>query len=263
MKINKKYVAIGITMIVAASVAAYMLQSTEDNIMTKINAVMSGIPAQCYTYFPAGTDMSQISNGQVAYYQSMVDGINKTGIKYLGPFLRSPAFAEWLFQNCPVYNSTNSIYTVKQFNESYAENQARIDTSPELLKAVQSEQQMLSYNYIKNPDNFTDVFQMANHFNTDLQTVSDNLFMAGALNINGITTKNGTANGPLLSECHNPSWLKDSVERQCSIYNSTIVVNAHNQNLMLNPMQSVCKVSSCTINGTLVMPSFIAKMFGR
>lgn len=263
MKVNKKYVVIGIVMIVVASVAAYLLQPSEDESMAQTNVIMSGIPAQCYTYFPTGSNSSLSSNAQVAYYQSMVDGINKTGIKYLGPFLRSPAFAEWLFKNCPVYNSTNSIYTVKQFNESYAENNARIDPSPELLKAVQSEQQMLSYNYIKNPDNFTDVFQMANHFNTDLQTVSDNLFMAGALDINGITTKNGTANGPLLSECHNPSWLKNSIPRQCSIYNSTMDVNVHNQNLMLNPMQSVCKVSSCTINGTLVMPSFIAKMFGR
>lgn len=263
MKVNKKYVAIGVTMIVAASVAVYLLQSTQDDFMTQINTLMSGIPVQCYTYFPTGSNSSISSDAQVVYYQSVVDGINKTGMKYLGPFLRSPAFTEWLFQNCPVYNGTSSIYTVKQFNGSDADKNARVAPSPELIQAVKNEQNALTYNYKQNPENFTTVFDMANYFNTDPQTVSDDLFLSGALDIDGITTKNGTTNGPLLSECHNPSWMKTSVPRQCSIYNSTIVVNVHNQNMMLQPMQSVCKVSSCTINGTLVMPSYIAKMFGR
>ena len=261
-RLKKKNLVIGAVIFVAAIVAAYGLTSWSNNLTTQTNIILSHVKPECYVYFP-NKNNTDPSSAQVAYYKSVADNITSSGIKYTGPFLRSPAFTEWLFNNCPLYNGTQSIYNLTSYNPSFANQSSHINPSVELENSVTSEQKMLHYNYRQNPDNFVNVFQVANHFNTDLQSTIDNMFMAGALNIDGLVTKDGTANGTALSECHNPSWRENSTLRQCSIYNSTIVVNKDTQYLMVQPMQSICKVSSCTINGTLVMPPHIAKIFGR
>lgn len=257
-----KYLAIGTIMIICGSAGAYFLISWNNDIMTQTGIIMSHVTPDCYVFLQNKND-TNAADAQVAYYSTMVGQINSSGVKYIGPFLRSPAFIDWLFQNCPAYNGTQSIFQLRSYNASLADQSHHIWPSVELQQKVKTEQSMLQYDYKKNADNFTNVYDIANHFKSDVQSVVDNMFLSGTLDINGMVTKDGTPNGPALSECHNPSWLENSTIRQCSIYNSTIVVNKYNQDIMVQPEQSSCKVTSCTINGTLMLPSFVAKMFGR
>ena len=218
-KSKKKYLIVGLVIIIGATFGAYFLDKWNNDIMTQTNILLSNVPTNCYTYFPQPND-TNIETGQVIYYQSVVDGINKTGEKYIGPFLRSPAFTMWLFQHCPMYNGTQSIFKTKQYNDSSADHSRLIQPSQSLIDQVKYEQAMMHYNYKQNPDNFTRIEYIASNFHQTLQSTIDNLFLAGALNITDS------------KQCINPSWRANSDIRQCTMFNSTFVVNLHNQNLM-------------------------------
>lgn len=216
---KKKYLVIGVIMIVAALLGTYELDRSNNNIETQTDIIMSHVPADCYSFFPHKND-TNIADAQVVYYQSVVDGINKTGVKYMGSFLRSPAFTEWLFNNCPVYNATTLIYNQKQFNSSDALVSERIKPSFVLQQKVTEEQKMFDYNYNDNSNHFSRIEYIAINFNQTLQSTIDNLFLSGGLNMDD------------KKQCVNPSWRLDSVIRQCTMYNSTFVVNKNNQDLM-------------------------------
>lgn len=216
---KRKKILLGLILVVSSSIGAYVLEAMHKDLMTQTDMIMSNVNPECYVYF-TDKDHSKIESANVAYYKSMVDEINKTGIKYLGSFLRSPAFTEWLFQNCPLYNGTHSIYQLTNYNSSLADINSRINPSPELLQQVKIEQQFNNYNYMQNPMNFSRIEYIAQYYNQTLQSTVDNLFLSGALNFENP------------NQCHNPSWRANSDIRQCSIYGSTFVVNLHNQDLM-------------------------------
>lgn len=213
---RKRNFAIGLLMVLGASGAAYLMNLQVNDVYYQTGEIMSHIPLDCMIYFPPDSNHT-VENAQAIYYQSVVDGVNKTGVKYVGAFLRSPAFQMYLFENCHVFNGTKKINEYTSFNKSAIDMTAYSAPSKWLRDQVKVEQILHDYDYKSNPNNFSRIENVSAVYNIPLQSTIDELFLNGAVN---------------LDDCKNPSWRINSDIRQCTWYDSHFVVMKHNQDLM-------------------------------
>lgn len=214
---KKRNIIIGILMVLGASGTAYFMDLQVNDVQYETGEIMSHVPLACMIYFPPNGNHT-IDSAQAIYYQPVVDGINQTGVKYIGPFLRSPAFQMYMFENCHVFNGNKTIGYYTTFDKSAIDDKAYAAPSDWLRNQVAVEQSIHDYNFKSNPNNFNRIEDVSAFYNISLQSTVDELFLNGALDID---------------KCKNPSWRENSDIRQCTWNNSHFVVVKHNQDLMV------------------------------
>jgi len=200
---------------IGAGGIAYSMYKDQNSLMVQTNKIMDGIPTDCYVMFPDSND--HYSKDAVAtYYPSMINNINKTGIKYLYPFLRSSAFHLYLYQNCP-YLDTAKNKVPEKFNQSLGTENTLIKPDNYIIDSERKEQKLFEYNIVKNPNNYTKIEHLAGNFSLNFQQVVDKLFWENATDID---------------YCKNPSFMKNSTLRQCTFDNSHFLVNKNTEELI-------------------------------
>ena len=213
---RKRNIVIGLFMVLGASGAAFYMDLQVNDVSYITGETMSHVPLDCMIYFPPQGNHT-VDSAQAIYYQNVVDGVNKTGVKYIGPFLRSPAFQEYMFTNCHVFNGTKHINEYQTFNKSFVDVNAYSEPSDWLKNQVSIEQKLHDYNWKSNPSNYSRIEQVSYVYGINLQSTVDELFLNGALD---------------LDKCQNPSWRDNSDIRQCTWHDSHFVVVKHNQDLL-------------------------------
>lgn len=213
---RKRNIVIGLFMVLGASGAAFYMDLQVNDVSYITGEIMSHVPLDCMIYFPPQGNHT-VDSAQAVYYQNVVNGVNQSGVKYIGPFLRSPAFQEYMFTNCHVFNGTKHINEYQTFNKSFVDVNAYSEPSDWLKNQVSIEQKLHDYNWKSNPSNYSRIEQVSYVYGINLQSTVDELFLNGALD---------------LDKCQNPSWRDNSDIRQCTWHDSHFVVVKHNQDLL-------------------------------
>lgn len=188
----------------------------QTNIVFQTEVFMAGVPNDCYVYFP-DPKIHDPTTAQAIYYVGMMDGINKTGIKYLGPFLRSAAFQQYVFTHCEFLNMTHKYSWPQKYNSSLGSPNDIIPPSNYVINLESSEQSFMNYDFNSNPKNYTHIEQLAQDYNMTLPHVTDQLFLHNAMNIDN---------------CKNPSWRWNSTIRQCQFHDTIYVVDKNTFDLL-------------------------------
>jgi hypothetical protein len=220
--LKHKNIVIALLIVIGGGLGAVVLSNFhKTDVVAETQVIMTSIPLDCYVYFSYygnGTTHQTNEQAQVVWYPPMVDSLNHTLPKNLGPFMRSPSFTVYLFNHCPFLNTTKPIIYYPKFNESLGVSNTFVHPSQYLLEKQKEQQELMNYDLFSDPKHYNRIEYLASAFNQTLPEITDELFLTGAVD---------------MDKCTNPSWRQNSTIRECTWQNSHYVVDRHDQSLMV------------------------------